>query len=156
MLNHILIPLDFSPLAEKALKYALEIVGNDGQITLLSVVEPQLGDAYSSMTPGVVGAMAETSFEDQQTRATDYLNQIAHNLAKPHPRVEISVQLGSPADVIVDTAKSFGVDAIVMSTHGRTGLSRWLFGSVTQKVLGATPCPVFVIPSKAENESDVS
>ena len=113
---------------------------------------------YSSVTPAVAGVMAtaETSFEEQETRASDYLNQITQNLPKPHPQIEISVQVGSPADVIVDTAKSFGVDAIVMSTHGRTGLSRWLFGSVTQKVLSATPCPVFVIPSKAEDKGDDS
>ena len=63
------------------------------------------------------------------------------------------VEAGDPATVIVETAQKLHVDAIVMSTHGRSGLSRWLFGSVTQKVLAASCCPVFVIPAKVTEES---
>ena len=62
--------------------------------------------------------------------------------------VGVEVHVGEPANVIVETAERLKVDAIVMSTHGRSGLSRWLFGSVTNKVLSANVCPVYVIPSK--------
>ena len=58
------------------------------------------------------------------------------------------VQFGDPASVIVDTAGQLHVDAIVMSTHGRSGISRWIFGSVTNKVLGMAECPVLVVPSE--------
>lgn len=151
MLDHVLIPLDFSDLSEKAVSYGLEIVSGGGQVTLLTVIEPQLSTPYANVSPGVTGVMStpEPSQPDEEKLARDYLKAIVHRLPKPHPTVELSVQTGGAAEVIVDTAKNFNANAIVMSTHGRAGLSRWVFGSVTQKVLAAAPCPVFVIPSKA-------
>jgi nucleotide-binding universal stress UspA family protein len=76
-----------------------------------------------------------------------YLKRIAENLtATSQLEVRYEFFTGEPASIIVDRAKALNVDAIVMSTHGRSGFSRWLFGSVTQKVLNAMPCPVLVVP----------
>ena len=86
--------------------------------------------------------------QDQRQRAKDYLSHVADRFARPNLTVKKVVQIGHPPDTIVDTAQRLGVKAIVMSTHGRTGLSRWLYGSVTWKVLAAAPCPVLVIPSR--------
>jgi nucleotide-binding universal stress UspA family protein len=61
------------------------------------------------------------------------------------------VDAGQPFGAIVDCAEKEGVDLIVMSSHGRSGLSRMLIGSVTDKVLRGSPCPVLVVPLKKEN-----
>jgi nucleotide-binding universal stress UspA family protein len=163
MLYHILVPLDGSQLAEQALEYAQSIVSSDGRITLLTVVEiaqlPLPEPAVQSI--GAVAILANpwapTPHERQQavliqaqtiSDAENYLQQVASRLRTSTLRVETSVQSRvQPAEAIVQTAAGLYVDAIVMATHGRSGLSRWLMGSVTHKVLNAPPCPVFVVPS---------
>ena len=60
------------------------------------------------------------------------------------------VEMGEPHDLIVDWAKDNAVDIIVMSTHGRSGLSRMVLGSVTERVLRKAECPVLAIPCHAQ------
>jgi len=55
------------------------------------------------------------------------------------------VEIGNPHHVIVEKAKELGIDVIVIATHGRSGLSHILLGSVAEKVIRHAPCPVFVI-----------
>lgn len=150
MLKHILIPLDQSALAETALDYATKLTDPDGQITLLTVLVPPdltINTLYGTegLTQVAMDVEAYESAERQmRVQAEDYLRNIAKRLSGR--RVDIAVHAGRDADVIVEEAKALGVDAIVMATHGRSGISRWLLGSVTQKVLHAAPCPVMVIP----------
>lgn len=80
--------------------------------------------------------------------AKHYVESVAKDLVKDGYTVRQEVKMGDAATVITDMAEKLHVDAIVMSTHGRSGISRFLFGSVTNKVLEAKVCPVFVIPSK--------
>ena len=148
MLEHVLVPLDYSLLSERALPYAQHIVGPNGQISLISVLEEPVMDYVASMTSGSVPPIPEADRHARQCQAEDYLRQVTKQLGKSHPQVETYVEFGQPAEEIVDTARRLDVQAIVISTHGRTGLSRWMYGSVTQKVLSAAPCPVFVIPSR--------
>jgi nucleotide-binding universal stress UspA family protein len=150
MLNHVLVPLDGSELAQSALDHALELLGTGSAITLVTVLEPQeiaLSDFYPS-------TIIPRSNEDEKStyaaiaRAQAYLKRLAQDIEEVHGyQVRTQVEVGDPATRIADYAESLKVDAIVMSTHGRSGISRWLFGSVTQKVLSAAPCPVFVIPA---------
>lgn len=149
MLKRILVPLDGSALAETALPYAQQIIEDGGEITLLMIDDHTpilMGDAtfFISSTESAVAQQEEALLK----HAEDYLARITTQLAGSKLKIESMVVKGSPADEIVDIAKSMPIDAIVMSTHGRTGLSRWLLGSVTQKVLGVAPCPVFVIPGE--------
>jgi nucleotide-binding universal stress UspA family protein len=90
----------------------------------------------------------ESVERQMRVQAEDYLRSISKRLASTGARIDISVQVGRDAEVIVEHAKEVGADAIVMATHGRSGISRWLLGSVTQKVLQAAPCPVVVIPQQ--------
>lgn len=151
MLKQILVPLDGSNLAETALPYATQIVENDGQITLLMVVEipPTVSDSPLFPTP-TKATDTKRQFTETITliHANDYLDQIEANLHSPNLKIEKIVRQGEPAGEIVDFAENASIDAIVMSTHGRTGLSRWILGSVTHKVIGASPCPIFVVPRK--------
>ena len=62
-------------------------------------------------------------------------------------RVEVELIVGGAADeAILDYAKENNIDLIVMSTHGRSGVHRWIFGSVTQRVLRHSPVPVLIVP----------
>lgn len=153
MLSHILVPLDGSTLAEMALEHAKRIVAPDGKITLVTVVQaPEFPvyDFYPSPSPSVKSY--ETALHDAMPRAKEYLERVAHDLEQEmHIQVAVEVEAGDPASVLVELAMRLHVDAIVMSTHGRSGFSRWIFGSVTQKVLGVTPCPVFVVPGRRDD-----
>jgi nucleotide-binding universal stress UspA family protein len=159
MLKHILVPLDGSALSEEALEYGLKIVGPQGKITLVSAVDlPDVteGNLYpivgASLGPIEVGKYSDVypRAEDWVVQAREYLEAAAGRIreAMPEVLVENLIEIGDPASFILKSATRLEVDAIVMSTHGRSGLSRWIFGSVTTRVLNHAPCPVFVVPSK--------
>lgn len=150
MLNHLLVPLDGSELARTALPYAKAILAPNGRITLVSVIQPPetpIYDFYPAPMPH-----SNTYATDINTiihYAQDYLEHIADELRdEGFSRVHVRVETGDPAAEIVAVAEQVQADAIVISTHGRSGFSRWLFGSVTQKVMTIAPCPIMVIPGK--------
>lgn len=147
MLRHVLVPLDGSQLAEDALEHAKQIVDPKGKITLVAAVDVPEVPLYGYY-PAVTTPDFESATGEMLPQAKHYLETIATRIATDELTVSTTAQIGEPADVIIAAAEKYQVDAIVMSTHGRSGLSRWLFGSVTSKVLSAKPCPVFVIPSK--------
>jgi nucleotide-binding universal stress UspA family protein len=150
MLKNVLITLDGSELAESALPYARKIVAPSGTLTLLSIVdvpEPGIYSLYEVPTVATPGNFDEY-ISELKTAAYEYLEQVAKPLRQTGLHVETVVEIGEPAVVILDEAKRRDVNAIVMSTHGRSGLQRWLFGSVTQKVLAGMHCPVFVVPGR--------
>lgn len=151
MLKHILIPLDGSDLAEQALEKAYDVLPSGGKITLINVIEPLVDYAYAMGEVPVF--MVKTNAgremiadEPGYKEAEDYLKRIGLRLKAKGYCVSTAIDVGDPAICIVDRARLQGVDAIVMSTHGRTGLSRLLFGSVTQAVISRMPCPTFIVP----------
>lgn len=149
MLKTILVPLDGSQLAESAVDYALKLVGKDSKIILLSVVQvPQfpIYDFYPSPAPMV--PQYETGMNDALKIARDYLDRLAEHLRQEtEATIIFEVEAGEPSEVIGLRAQALGVDAIVMSTHGRSGVGRLLFGSITNKVLANAGIPVFVVPN---------
>ena len=156
MLKHVLVPLDTSALAETALPYAQEIIEENGQITLLLVLDTAKHEILApsldfQLDPSVADAL-EKQNKEMRKHAQDYLDRVTATIENKSLKIETVLQSGNPAEEIANLAKVSGVDAIVMSTHGRTGLSSWLLGSVTQKVIGIATCPVFVIPP--QNDAD--
>ena len=148
MLKHVLVPLDGSKLAEEALDHALNILCPGGKITLLSAVDVPEVPVYGYYPPATVPDYQAT-VEELVPQAKQYLEQVAAKVERPELTLSVEAQIGEAAHVIAEVATRLKVDAIVMSTHGRSGLSRWLFGSVTNKVLATRCCPVYVIPSHA-------
>ena len=148
MYKHIMIPLDGSPLAEAALPYALELANKFGsKLTLVRVLLPasqrftQLGSSQD------VQVMLELHKKEQEA-STRYLQDMQGSLSKQGFDVAARVIEGIPvADHIIDEAHSMGVDTIVMSTHGRTGVGRLLFGSVAENVLRQADMPVLLVRS---------
>jgi nucleotide-binding universal stress UspA family protein len=140
-------------LAEEALEHARQIVKPTGKITLMTAVDVPEIPMYGLYPPASIPDY-QAAIEDALPQARVYLEQIGQELTHEGYSVGVEAQIGDAADVILRTAHELGVDAIVMSTHGRSGLSRWLFGSVTSKVLSGKVCPVFVIPSSGEEQPD--
>lgn len=156
MLKHILVPLDGSSLAEAAVQEARRVISPKTHITLLTVV-PKPGMAvYDFEMTNALAPTYEAKLAESLTRAQSYLQNIATRLELDGFAVSVVAKFGDdPANTITDTAKELQVDAIIMSTHGRSGISRWVFGSITGNVLSIATCPVLVIPSRV-SERDLS
>lgn len=154
MLEHILITVDGSELSEKAIEYGRKLVGEGGQITLLTVVDLPDIATYSLYPVQVSMDYYNDAMAAAEKGAVDYVDSLAERLRKQGYKVETVVVTGIAADAIVERATSLKVEAIVMSTHGRSGINQWLFGSITQKVLSMMPCPVFVVPGRLVMEQE--
>lgn len=152
MINRVLVPLDGSQLAEKALPVTRQVVKAGGEIILLTAAH----DAAPSINLDPdAPVLTENAAYVQSTppRAHDYLEHIGKNLQLNGYQVSIEVMGGEPADLIIAVAEQRRVDMIIMSTHGRSGLSRVLFGSITLKVLETASMPVLVVPNREREES---
>lgn len=151
MLNHLLVPLDGSTLAAEAITHARNLIAPGGKLTLVAAVEVPEMPIYGYY-PAVSVPDYEHTIADLVPAAKHYLDGVADDLRKDGFQVRVEAQIGDPAETIIELAKKHQAEAIVISTHGRSGLSRWLFGSVTQRVLEAKICPVYVIPSRQKAE----
>jgi len=144
MIKKILVPLDGSKLAEEALSYAKELAEKfEAELILLWVLHPVVVMSdYGIHT-------YDQLLDEEPNKANSYLSGLQEALRRTHLNTRITVLDGHPAaERIIDLACEEHVDLIVMSTHGRSGLSRWVYGSVTNKVLQHAPCPVYLIRSK--------
>ena len=141
MYKRALVPLDGSSVAETIIPFIVDIAGPlDMEVVLLRVVEP--------IAPMVIEGARHFEMEDVEARRTDaeeYLAPIAVELRNKAVRVESRVRRGNPAEQIVAVARETGADLIAMSTHGRGGLGRLVFGSVAQAVLRQVEIPVFLM-----------
>jgi len=148
MLSQVLVTLDGSQLAERALPYAKQIVAPTGEIVLLSVVDIPDFPIYTVYPMATINPEPDysTVVSDLLASSKEYLEGIANNIRLSGIRVKTIVKSGDPATCIIEEAQERNIDMIVICTHGRSGISKWLFGSVTQKVMSAMPCPVVVIP----------
>lgn len=141
MFRRILIPLDGSELAEKALKKALEIAKSYGSTILLTRVVPliDLCGEYSSV------AFIET-LQRMRDKSQNYLNQKLDELSTEQLKIDAAVLVGNPASRVVELAKEREIDLIVISSRGRTGLARWYFGSTAEDIARRSSLPVLLLP----------
>lgn len=152
-MRKILVPLDGSGLAEKALPQAAALATRSkGEVWLLQSVEfPEYwGEEYAGMH--ALPSMLST--EEQEEAARAYLLPTAEGLTEQGIPVQIVVTTGHAASAISDVVADNDIDLIVMSTHGRTGLSRWVFGSVAEKVFRLAECPVLLIRAHGDEAPD--
>lgn len=141
-ISKILVPLDGSDLAEQALEASVPLAQRFGApVVLVGVLDLTAGmyDVYSeAFSPVDLRAQLETFLDAALVRAQESLQQQGVTATK-HLRV------GVPHEEIVATAAEEGADLLVMTTHGRKGLSHVLLGSVTERVIRTAPCPVLVV-----------
>ena len=141
MYEKILVPLDGSELAERAVRHAEEIArGTGAEVLLLQAVHIPMPIVPEAVLIAGGKAVAEAGRE-----AAAYLEKTAASLRAEGIRVRTMVEERPPADAILHIADREEVDAIVMSTHGRSGLSRLVMGSVAESVLHATRRPVMLV-----------
>ena len=137
MYKKILVTLDGSETAEEILPHIQALSGSDGEVHLLRV-------AMAHTLPGVdpTDAQAKVVREGE-----DYLKAVEDRLKQTGIKVESHVRYGHPAEEILDHIEHRDVDLIAMTTHGRSGVGRWLMGSVAEKVVRSCPIPVLVVRS---------
>jgi nucleotide-binding universal stress UspA family protein len=153
-LTNILITLDGSKLAETALEPGIEIARLlGGTVTLLQAdQDAALGALELSMLELAEAGMSRHVQQlNQDDHLTSYLNHTAEKYRQEALTVETVIIEGAPARGILDFAEAQEIDLIVMTTHGRTGLKRWVYGSVTEKVLRSTTAAMLVIRPQEEH-----
>jgi nucleotide-binding universal stress UspA family protein len=143
MYHNILVPLDGSRRAEQALPVAARLArASGGTIVLLRVVNiANQFMSYVALEP----LMTQQAIDTQLEEAKDYLEHLLRSESPAGVHTSILVFFGQPATNILSVAESYNIDLIVMSSHGYTGMTRWIMGSVAEKVSHASPVPVLVL-----------
>ena len=142
--TNILVPIDFSDTAERALDYATALAGKLGaRIHVLNVIAipalgvPELGVALSS-------TMMDSMLRDSQAA----LDRLVENRRSKATFGEVMLRSGDARDMILQAAESVHADLIVIGTHGRRGVSRALLGSVAEAIVRTAHCPVLTVSAK--------
>lgn len=146
MYQKILVPLDGSELAECVLPHVESIAKGCGvkNVIFLRVVEPfqpPSGEARSIFTDEEVKRMDSENKAD----AGNYLNQLVNRTKYDGVNVQTEMISGVAADSIADYATKNEVDLITIATHGRSGISRWVWGSVADRLLRSSCVPVLMV-----------
>ncbi len=140
MYQNIMLPLDGSDLAECVFPHleAIALGCRVPSVTLIYVAEPI----------GIIQPRQE-EWRDRQlhyiTAAQNYLNEVTNRLTKLSQPIRTEVLQGRAAESIISFAVENNIDLIIMATHGRSGVSRWVWGSVADRVLRASRVPVLLV-----------
>ncbi len=146
MYQKIMVPLDGSELAECVLPHVEAFIKEYKikSVVFIRVVEP-FHDHYIP-TVGIHDIEVFQKMEsERKVDAEDYLNQIVNKLKHEEANLQTKVLAGSVSDCLCDYAESNGIDLILIATHGRSGVSRWVRGSVADKVLRSSNAPVLMV-----------
>jgi len=140
ILKKVLVPLDGSKESEAVIPHIEELASKlETEIFLLQVV-PRIYqtiacDGYDAIIP------TESDIESNRVLASNYLEKVAAKLQRKNVTVKSKVEIGIVSEEIIRLAEEMSVDMVAMSTHGRSGIGRWVFGSIADRVLhyGNTP-----------------
>lgn len=145
MVKKILVALDGSDLAEQAIPAALELAAATNAEVILAgvVVAPE---RWPSST------MPHESLGDEREYAEFYLASVADTVRKKKVKTHIRVDTGRAAETLVAIADDEAADLIAMTTHGRSGLTRWILGSVADRVLHTSRIPVLLVDARADSK----
>ena len=138
---HLLVPLDFSPASEAALVRAKQVARRFGaRLSLLHVVTDAKarGTWTAEIYVPVIPEVRDRLLNAARQRLTDTLT------GEERARLQVTVDagVGAVADVIIESARTHGVDLIVMGTHGRRGVAHFVMGSIAERVVREAPCAV--------------
>jgi len=145
MYDDLLVPTDGSDGSDAAIKHASTIArAFDATVHVLSVVDTR--NRFESPSAGVA---AEAWVDAERERAEEAVERVA-TAFPPGIDVERTIREGTPVSEIIAHADATGADAVVMATHGRSGLDRYLIGSVTEKVVRSSDVPVLTVSQREE------
>jgi nucleotide-binding universal stress UspA family protein len=152
-IKRVLVPIDFSEESLQALDYAIDIgEGFEPEFVVLHALEQlqfaEMGHMY--------GAGAQTLIDEQRRAARTELTALGERLKKRPVRCRTVLLQGTTYRAIVDAAKRLKADLIVMGTHGRTGMSRLLLGSVAELVVRHAECPVLTVRPRRRRKKQSS
>ena len=152
----ILVPLDGSKIGEAALPEIEKLVAKllpEGKVEVTFIqVMPSLSHYVVAGEASARIPYTEQEMEQMKKKASQYLRKAGEPLKKRGASVKVRVEVGHAADEIIKAADEVHADIIAMSSHGRSGLSRWAFGSVTDRVLRGGSKPVLVVKAPKETE----
>lgn len=147
MLNKILVPLDGSLLAQCSLPHTLALARVfNSEVTMLHVLEQQGVDEQAQIDP--------LDWHMRKAEAQNYLRHISAQWAEAAPAAETVLLEGSAAERIVEYADEQNTDLIVLSSHGRSGLSEWNISSVVQKIIMRAYRSVFIVRAYKVNNTE--
>jgi nucleotide-binding universal stress UspA family protein len=133
MIKRILAPTDFSELSAKGARYASQLAKELGSELIVMNIVPLDESNFAS----------KREIDQHKLELDEFL---VDRDVKPDLNLRKLVEPGVPSGAIIAFAERENCDLIVMSSHGRSGLSRLLVGSVTEQILRKSPCPVLVVP----------
>ena len=145
MYRNIMVPLDGSKLAECVLPHVEGFISQCRVRTIIFV------RVVESIPPAVAGEYAispeqiENKEAERKSAAEKYLKQIISRLTSDETKMETEVMVGRAADRLSDYAENNDIDLILMATHGRSGISRWVRGSVADRILRSASMPVLMV-----------
>jgi len=143
--SRILVPVDVGDPRRGPYRMAVQLAGLNGAVViLLAVIDDTFPypDIFSFHSPN------EDYYKSLRERALETLRELARD-APGSVEIDMIVSRGKPARVIVQVAEEERADLIIMRTHGTRGLEHAVLGSVTDRVLRLTPCPILVIPDRS-------
>lgn len=149
MYDTILVPTDGSEHAQRAAEHAAILATVfEASVHVLAVV-----DVDAAAGPFSAGGVDEEYLGRLDTNAQETVDSVADSIADPDLTVHTDLRRGAPSEEILEYVSEFGVDAIAMGTHGRTGVSRFVAGSVTESVLRKSPVPVLTVRATERSET---
>lgn len=153
--ERVLVPLDGSEVAEQVLPCLARLSRRNAEVTLLRAVASasQLAASAGAAPVPAMMDLAQIS-EDGRREAQTYLDGVAAQLRKQGLQSRLIVARGEAAEAIARAADESAVDVIAMTTHGRGGIERALFGSVADAVVRGSTRPVFLVPIRRDRAPD--
>ena len=152
MYEKIMVPLDGSDLAECVLPHVENCImsGKVNAVVFVRVVEPaptRFDDtaALSAVSREQIIEGTRVIEENRKSNAAEYLNGVVSRLKSYGVEIKTEVLVGRVADSLADYTETNGIDLIVIATHGRSGVSRWVRGSVADRVLRFSRVPVLMV-----------
>ena len=149
MIQKVLIPTDGSETAEKTISFAVRLLeGSSCEVVLLTVIEEPVYSSFWSdglIAPEVIMPPPEELREELDRRAEEMLAESAEPLRAAGLEVKPKVRFGNTAAEILQEAEEGGYDIVVMGSHGRGVIGGFLLGSVSNRVVHQSPCPVLIV-----------
>ncbi len=149
-LKKLLLPLDGSAFSEAPIPFVEELTkGTETEIILTVVSEPPIVPSYGDRPINPTWEKyRDTLWVEMQQQASEYIGKIKTRLEKQRVKIKSQVipgELGKVAESIMKAAQKENVDLIAMATHGRTGVSRWAYGGITNRIVEQSIQPVLLI-----------
>jgi len=152
-MKRILVPFDFSPIAEHALDFACQIAKKlDGGIMLLNVIEHPTADSFKTMGMQIDDPMEQLYIKKMYEMVDNKLREVVSRANYANGKISTKIQLGNAFNTIIDQITEEKVDLLIAGTEGISGINDYFVGSNAEKIVRHASCPVITIHEKAEIE----